>query len=172
LTNPETIKKKKKNDFREIFIALKRMTGNIEVKRFMFNVVLLGFTMTLADSLIPLQIEELHGSRKFSGLTTLISILGGIPIFYFSGQIYGKRGSWSRIRTASKLLVFRLLFISFFVYSKEGLVYLLGAQLFHGATFALIWSASTEKLQRGVQDCNVTASVQTGEKCRLHHNPS
>jgi len=117
--------------------------------------------MVLVDSVLPLQIEDLGGSRSFSGLTTLFSICGGIPVFWFSKKIFLRSGGgWQMLRLAMLIIMIRLPFLSFFIVTKSDLWKILPIQFFHGTTFALLWCGATDYLQSHAPS-NITASTQT-----------
>ncbi|GMH72714.1 hypothetical protein TL16_g05989 [Triparma laevis f. inornata] len=160
--NNNNNKNKANNGVRHIVNEIKKLLIlNEEIRAFCICITLNGFVMTLADSLLPLQIEALNGTRQFSGLTTLVSILGGIPVFYHSKAIYLRYGPWWMIRVGSLILSIRLLILATCVFDESQLKYILVVQLFHGITFALIWTGSTENLQRAVKNCDLTSSIQT-----------
>ena len=70
-----------------------------ETRRFSAQVALLGLVMTLSDTVLPMHIELLEGSRVFNGASTLIGILGGVPFFWYSKQVSGarKRTAWDKL---------------------------------------------------------------------------
>ncbi|GMH86759.1 hypothetical protein TrST_g13159 [Triparma strigata] len=153
--------KYKQQGVRHIVNEIKKLLlVNDEIRAFSICIVLNGFVMTLADSLLPLQIEALKGSRQFSGMTTLVSILGGLPVFYHSKAIYLRFGPWWMIRVGSLILSFRLLIFAT-IFNLADLNYILVVQLLHGITFALVYTSSTEYLQRAVKNGNLSSSIST-----------
>ena len=109
------------------------------------------------DSLRSLQ---LGGTRSFSGLTTLWSIVGGIPIFWYSKRIFVLHGGWKMIWSAMLIVAIRLPLLAYFVATKDDLNYILPIQFFHGTAFALLWSGGTDYLQQHAPP-SIVASTQT-----------
>jgi Na+/melibiose symporter-like transporter len=151
---------KKKASPREILSSLKSLINYRPVRLYIFCVAVLGFAMVLVDTVLQIQIEKLGGSRSFSGLTTLSSILGGIPIFWYSKRIFVHQGGWKMLWYAMAIVMFRLPLLAHFVVTEDDLSYILPIQLFHGVAFALIWSGGTDYLQHHAPPM-VTASTQT-----------
>ena len=105
-----------------------------------------GFVMVLADCILYMQLEqEFNVSRKFNGLTTLISTLSALPTYWFAEKLLNTRGALYMLRTAQKIAMLRFLCTGFL---NERLLFLLiPLQLLHGISFAMNWSAGVEILQ-------------------------
>tara|TARA_B100000795_G_C22768786_1_gene426912 strand:+ start:219 stop:1574 length:1356 start_codon:yes stop_codon:yes gene_type:complete len=136
----------------EVVKGLKELFLHPELKRTACQIIVTGFVMTLVDVLLPLQLEqEFQTSRLFNGLTTWISILSSIPIYWCSQQLIDRKGAFWMFRVAQSTYGVRL--IGMVVLSLGNLettvqyVFLSLLQLLHGVTFALVWIAATHKLQ-------------------------
>jgi MFS family permease len=105
-----------------------------------------GFVMVLADCILYMQLEqEFKVSRKFNGLTTLISTLSALPTYWFAEKLLNSKGALYMLRTAQKIAMFRFLCTGFL--NERLLFLLLPLQLLHGISFAMNWSAGVEILQ-------------------------
>jgi MFS family permease len=119
---------------------------------------LFGFVMVLADGILYMQLEqEFHSSRKFNGLTTLISTLSALPTYWFAEKILNRRGALFMLHAAQGIAAFRF-FLTGFI-NESNIIFILPLQLLHGITFAMNWSAGVEILQ-SASPPSITASVQ------------
>ena len=105
--------------------------------------------MTLADTVLPLQLEQEFGSsRRFNGGSTLVGIATSIPVFWWSAHLLRAYGAWQMLRLAQILLVVRYFVLALISTNTPWLsLILLAQQLFHGCCFSLIWVASTDLVQ-------------------------
>ncbi len=118
---------------------------------------LFGFVMVLADGILYMQLEqEFHSSRKFNGLTTLISTLSALPTYWFAEKILNSKGAFFMLR-ASQIIALMRFFLTAFI-TENTITFLLPLQLCHGITFAMNWSAGVEILQ-SIAPPSITASV-------------
>lgn len=116
-----------------------------------------GFVMVLADCILYMQLEqEFSVSRKFNGLTTLISTLSALPTYWFSEKLLNARGALYMLRTAQKIAMLRFLCTGFL--NGRLLFLLIPLQLLHGISFAMNWSAGVEILQSAASPL-IVASV-------------
>ena len=114
-------------------------------RRFAFQVAVLGLVTTLSDTVLPVQIELLEGTRTFNGLSTLVGILGGVPFFWYSASIYSSKGVWFMLRASTVLLAARLVCMSL-VRTSDQFWILLIVQPLHGASFSLMLTGAMEHL--------------------------
>ena len=116
-----------------------------QLKAFVLQVVLSGFFMTLADTVLPLQLDQEFGSsRKFNGGTTLAGILSSIPVFWWSANLLHRYGAWRMLRAAQVLLIARYAVLAMLSRNTPWLhAVLMAQQSLHGCIFSLAWSAST-----------------------------
>ena len=134
-----------------------------QLKAFVLQVVLSGFFMTLADTVLPLQLDQEFGSsRKFNGGTTLAGILSSIPVFWWSANLLHRYGAWRMLRAAQVLLIARYAVLAMLSRNTPWLhAVLMAQQSLHGCIFSLAWSASTELVQSMATSCNITMSAQS-----------
>jgi len=147
---------------------------------FASQVVIMGFTMVLADSILPLQIDQqFHAPRAFNGFTTMVSVLSGIPIFWHADRLIRDRGPIWVMRAAQLTTAARFCAIAAVMHissshpaDTEHLVDLgderqlppflwiiVVLQLLHGVSFAGSWCVATHVIQR-VSPRAVSASAQ------------
>jgi hypothetical protein len=146
--------KAKPNPISAIVALVRQHPG---IRRFAAQVSLLGFVMTISDTVVPVHIEFLEGSRSFSGATTLVAILGGVPFFWYSRSIYQTKGIWFMLRLATYFLIVRMLVLSL-VNSQDRFWLLMLCQPLHGMTFSLVLTGSIEYLTSFSSDMNSTSS--------------
>jgi len=131
-----------------------RSTGTMlmtrSIRPFCFQIVLLGFMMVLVDTVLPLQIEHLNFSRSFNGLTTLISIVATVPIFWNSDRVYRAKGAKEMIRIAFIALTVRLVLLSSPLGEEPW--FILFVQCSHGISFAMGWVAAVERMRSFAND--------------------
>ena len=140
--------------FRSIYQLL-RMKGILTIA---FQIFLFGFTMVLADSIMYLQIErEFKLTRRFNGLTTLISVLSAMPSYYFSESLLNARGAAFMFRCAQVLTCFRFFLMS--LITAETANWIIPLQLLHGVCFSMNWSAGTDVFQ-AASPPGITSSAQ------------
>lgn len=125
------------------------LLSNPRLKFFSAQVVLLGFCMTLADTLIPIQLEKEFGlSRKLNGASTFIGILTSIPVFWWNTSILRAWGAEKMMVIAQVLMCARFLILGLLGKEMIWLLYgLFVQQLLHGVIFAMVWTASTDLVQ-------------------------
>jgi hypothetical protein len=131
---------------------------------FAVQVVLSGFCMTLADTVLPLQLDQEFGSsRKFNGGSTLVGIATSIPVFWWSADLLRVYGAWRMLRFAQILLFVRYFVLALLTAKTPWLsVVLLAQQLFHGCCFSIFWVASTDLVQSMATSRNdLTTSAQS-----------
>ncbi len=146
-------------DLRAVVRNLRVLFRRPSLARFASQIVLSGFLMTLFDSLLPMQIErDLGASRTFNGLSTLLSVLSSVPVWWFSEQVLRERGAWWLLRAGQGLMAAR--FGAMAVASSDLRAVLLLTSL-HGVVFASIWVAATALVQRHfARGLAVTTSAQ------------
>jgi len=106
--------------------------------------------MVLVDTVLPLQIEHLNFSRSFNGLTTLISIVATVPIFWNSDRVYRAKGAKEMIRIAFIALTVRLVLLSSPLGEEPW--FILFVQCSHGISFAMGWVAAVERMRSFAND--------------------
>ena len=147
------------NDLRAVMHNLHLLLQRPSLSRFASQIVLSGFLMTLFDSLMPMQIErDLGASRTFNGLSTLLSVLSSIPVWWYSEHVLRARGAWWMLRAGQGLMAVRFGAMAF---ASSDLRAVLLLTSLHGVVFASIWVAATALMQRQfAKGLAVTTSAQ------------
>jgi len=171
-TTTNTTSKRKKT-VSNVCQGINRLLSHPEMKLCASQIVLTGFCMTLVDVLLPLQLEtQFQTSRTINGITTWLSVLSSVPIYWYGKELVDKKGVFWMFRVAQATYGIRLMgmvLLSSFTSLETALHYLfLGLlQLMHGITFALVWIGATHKLQSFAsfsskdQEQKVTTSAAT-----------
>ena len=111
--------------------------------------------MTLVDQILPIQLDqEYNVPRWMNGMTTFLSIVGSIPVYYYSQNIIQQKGVYWMFQTGQITYAIRLVGMVVFSMLSPGatgsggqVVLLSCLQLLHGITFALVWTGATHQLQ-------------------------
>ena len=135
--------------------GLQQLFGHPELSRTAVQIIVTGFLMTLVDQILPIQLDqEYHVPRWVNGMTTFLSIVSSLPVYYYSQHIIQQQGVYWMFQTGQITFAIRLVGMVVFSMSNPGavgrggqVVLLSCLQLLHGITFALVWTGATHQLQ-------------------------
>ena len=147
----------------KVMEGLNQLLLHPELSKTAYQVIFTGFFMTLVDQILPIQLEKKNVSRWMNGLTTFISIMSSIPIYYYCENIIQNKGIHWMFQIAQSVYGIRLLGMATLSFFNPAYQYILLIffQLLHGITFALIWLGATYKIQSLSYKLNLTTSAST-----------
>ena len=114
------------------------------------NAFLYGMVMTVPDTFLFISLEKDFGaSRTYSGIVTTSSVLGCIPLFWYSTHYIAKYGHFNIIFMSQCSCVIRLFSYALLSPSWPLSLYVLPVvQLIHGLNFALYWAAAVDAIHK------------------------
>ena len=134
---------------------------------FLFSITLIGMVFSLIQSfLFIFMSRELLISSSIIGLTTPLSILFELPVFYYSEDIIKIMGTSLMMILVHILLISRLLI--YMILNVQSAIFILPVELIHGLAFALTWAGGLEYTKRNAPESNKSTFVAIF--CTLYNN--
>jgi hypothetical protein len=130
----------------EVYMFLSHAT----CRAILVNAFLYGMVMTVPDTFLYISLEkDFNASRTYSGIVTTISVLGCIPLFWYSNYYIAKYGHFNIIFFSECTCVIRLFSYALLSPTWPFSLYVLPVvQLIHGLNFALYWSAAVDAIHK------------------------
>jgi predicted MFS family arabinose efflux permease len=128
--------------------------GGRTIKVLLLNAFLYGVVMCTIDTYLYVSIEREYGaSRTVSGLFTVISVSGTVPLFWYSDDLIKRYGVDAMIRASQAICLFRLALCALIttpsLFERDTALGVLAAtQLLHGFAFAGFWACLVEVVTR------------------------
>eukprot|EP00520_Triparma_pacifica_P012644 CAMPEP_0118645272 /NCGR_PEP_ID=MMETSP0785-20121206/7409_1 /TAXON_ID=91992 /ORGANISM="Bolidomonas pacifica, Strain CCMP 1866" /LENGTH=384 /DNA_ID=CAMNT_0006537137 /DNA_START=223 /DNA_END=1374 /DNA_ORIENTATION=+ len=119
--------------------GLRVLSKNMDAMIFFALVFIVGVSSGCIENFAYVRMREVGGTGRDMGISRFVSASGGVPMFWFAGQLTRGLG-------VSKILVGTLASYTcrFFIYANmKKPLYGLPAEALRGATFALFWSTAT-----------------------------
>eukprot|EP00904_Undaria_pinnatifida_P002326 jgi/Undpi1/12094/HiC_scaffold_4.g01792.m1 len=133
--------RKTHDDAKGRFLTVVRlMFGTLESSSLFAAVLLSGMAGGVIDIFLFIRLKELGGSHMLIGLTRLAMCLSEVPCFYLSGPLIKRVGVRGAISLAQVAYLTRLIYYS----NLKEPWWVLPAEMVHGMTFAITWSATTD----------------------------
>jgi len=132
--NTKTVRQSPK--FKE---GLALLSKDMDAVIFFSLVFIVGVSSGCVENFAYVRMREVGGTGRDMGISRFVSASGGVPMFWFAGQLTRGLG-------VSKILVGTLASytVRFFIYANmKKPLYGLPAEALRGATFALFWSTAT-----------------------------
>jgi len=93
--------------------------------------------------------KDFEASRKFSGLMATWSVIGCVPLFWYSNYFINKYGHFHIIIVTECSCLVRLLAYALLLPSWSLSLYVLPiVQMIHGLNFALYWAAAVDAIHK------------------------
>jgi predicted MFS family arabinose efflux permease len=148
-------------------ISLSQVLLRPSTSFFLLSITLIGMVFSLIQSFLFIYMSsELQISPSIIGLTTPLSILLELPVFYYSEKLINVAGTTMMIVLVHVLLIARLLIYT--VLNQKSAIFILPVELIHGLAFALTWAAGLENSKRIAPENNKSTFVSIF--CTLYNN--
>ncbi|KJS15840.1 MAG: hypothetical protein VR69_11235 [Peptococcaceae bacterium BRH_c4b] len=126
----------------------KQMLTNRDIIIFLLIVTLLSSTNRANDAFMSIFIKSMGGNEAIVGLAWTVAPLAEIPVFALGGLLLSRYSESALMTAAAALFVVRWGLFS--VISTPEMI--IGAQLFHGVTFGLLFMCAVSYMSKSVPE--------------------